>query len=72
MFLVGGGIINHAVPWMHHFSEGTVKYVQEIPNAGSIVGAVAQNSLNLLIGLAAGLLVLLAVGLVKKLWPKPA
>lgn len=25
MFLVGGGIINHAVPWMHHFSEGTVK-----------------------------------------------
>ncbi|AYA02608.1 DUF808 domain-containing protein [Acinetobacter sp. WCHAc010034] len=72
MFLVGGGIINHAVPWMHHFSEGTVKYVQEIPSAGSIIGAVAQNSLNLLIGLIAGLLVLLAVGLVKKLWPKPA
>ena len=70
MFLVGGGIINHAVPWMHHFSEDTVEYVQEIPSIGNIVGALAPTSLNLLIGFIAGLLVLLAVNVVKKIWPK--
>ena len=70
MFLVGGGIINHAVPWMHHFSEDTVEYVQEIPSIGNIVGALAPTSLNLLIGFIAGLLVLLAVNMVKKIWPK--
>ena len=70
MFLVGGGIINHAVPWMHHFSEDTVDYVQEFPSIGNIVGALALTSLNLLIGFIAGLLVLLAVNMVKKIWPK--
>lgn len=70
MFLVGGGIINHAVPWMHHFSEDTVEYVQEIPSIGNIVGVLAPTSLNLLIGFIAGLLVLLAVNMVKKIWPK--
>lgn len=70
MFLVGGGIINHAVPWMHHFSEDTVEYVQEIPSIGNIVGALAPTSLNLLIGFVAGLLVLLVVSTVKKIWPK--
>ena len=70
MFLVGGGIINHAVPWMHHFSEDTVEYVQEIPSIGNIIGALAPTSLNLLIGFIAGLLVLLAVNMVKKIWPK--
>src|SRR5690606_14202891 len=30
MFLVGGGIINHAVPWMHHFTEESVVHVQEL------------------------------------------
>ena len=70
MFLVGGGTINHAVPWMHHFSEDTVEYVQEIPSIGNIVGALAPTSLNLLIGFIAGLLVLLAVNMVKKIWPK--
>ncbi len=70
MFLVGGGIINHAVPWMHHFSEDTVEYVQEIPSIGNIIGALAPTSLNLLIGFIAGLLVLLAVNVVKKIWPK--
>lgn len=70
MFLVGGGIINHAVPWMHHFSEDTVEYVQEIPSIGNIIGALAPTSLNLLIGFIAGLLVLLAVNMLKKIWPK--
>ena len=70
MFLVGGGIINHAVPWMHHFSEDTVEYVQEIPSIGNIVGALAPTSLNLLIGFIAGLLVLFAVNMAKKIWPK--
>lgn len=69
MFLVGGGIINHAVPWMHHFSEETVEYVQEIPNLGSIVGALTPTLLNMLVGFIAGLAVLLALSAIKKVWP---
>ncbi len=34
MFLVGGGIINHAIPFVHHFTEDTVEYVQDIPTDG--------------------------------------
>lgn len=69
MFLVGGGIINHAIPWIHHFSEDTVEYVQDIPTLGSIFGALTPTLLNLVVGFVAGLLVVLVISLIKKAWP---
>ena len=70
MFLVGGGIINHAIPWIHHFSEDTVEYVQDIPTLGSVFGALTPTLLNLVVGFVAGLLVVLVISLIKKAWPK--
>ena len=70
MFLVGGGIINHAIPLVHHFTEDSVEYVQEIPNIGSIFGALTTNMINFAVGFIAGLIVVALIGLVKKVWPR--
>ncbi|WP_216934043.1 MULTISPECIES: DUF808 domain-containing protein [unclassified Acinetobacter] len=72
MFLVGGGIINHAIPVIHHFTEDSVAFVQDIPSIGNIVGALTPSLINLAVGILAGLLVLLVIGLIKKIWPKSA
>lgn len=70
MFLVGGGIINHAIPFVHHFTEDTVEYVQDIPTMGSIVGAVTPTLMNFAVGILAGVLVVIVVTLIQKVWPK--
>ena len=70
MFLVGGGIINHAIPFVHHFTEDTVEYVQDIPTMGSIVGSVTPMLINLVVGILAGILVVIVVMLVQKVWSK--
>ncbi|MDD0802574.1 MULTISPECIES: DUF808 domain-containing protein [Acinetobacter] len=69
MFLVGGGIISHGVPLLHHFTEGSVDYAEHIPTVGSIVGALTPTLINLVIGFVAGLIVLAIVRLIKKVWP---
>jgi len=70
MFLVGGGIITHGVPQLHHLIEGSVDYAEHIPTVGSIVGALTPTLINLVTGFAAGLIVLLIVALIQKIWPK--
>ncbi len=70
MFLVGGGIINHAVPFIHHFTEDSVAYVEEIPNLGSIFGALTSVLINFAVGILAGILVVIVVALIGKFWPK--
>lgn len=70
MFLVGGGIINHAIPFVHHFTEDTVEYVQDIPTMGSIIGSVTPMLMNLVVGFLAGILVVIVVTLVQKVWSK--
>ena len=66
MFLVGGGIITHAVSSLHHLSEEAVDHVELIPTVGNIVGAVTPTLINMVIGIIAGLVVLLVVGLIQK------
>ncbi len=70
MFLVGGGIINHAVPWMHHFTEESVEHVQELPALGNILGALTPTLINFAVGILAGILVLIVVSIFSKFWPK--
>lgn len=72
MFLVGGGIINHAVPLIHHFTEDSVNYVQDIPTVGSIFSALTPTLINFAVGILAGLVVVIVVSIIKKLWPKTA
>ena len=70
MFLVGGGIIHHAIPVIHHFSEDSVKYVSALPSLGSIIGALTPTLINFVVGIVAGCIVMAVVTLIKKIWPR--
>ncbi|WP_434703413.1 DUF808 domain-containing protein [Pseudomonas sp. Z1-12] len=61
MFLVGGGILTHGVPAVHHWIEGVTA------SAGG-AGFIVPMLLNAVAGIAAGGVVLLGVMAVAKLW----
>jgi predicted DNA repair protein MutK len=63
MFLVGGGILVHGLPWLHHAVEaGTIA----LAGAGGWVASVVESVLNGLVGAVAGVVVLAVVELVKR------
>ena len=64
MFLVGGGILTHGIPAVHHFIEATAAKL------GGVAGAVAPTLLDGVFGIIAGGVVLAVVALVGKVWPK--
>lgn len=70
MFLVGGGIVNHVVPFLHHFSEHTIDSVDNVPHIGGILGSISEMLLNFSTGIVAGAIVLAAVILGQKLLSK--
>jgi predicted DNA repair protein MutK len=67
MFLVGGGIIAHGVPFLHHFVEHSIDVVSVYPTMGTIIGSLTSIALNGLIGILAGLLAFLVFFTVKKI-----
>jgi len=69
MFLVGGGIIAHGVPFLHHFVEHSVDVISVFPTLGSIAGSLTGITLNGVIGIMSGLLVVLVFSIVKKFKP---
>jgi predicted DNA repair protein MutK len=77
MFLVGGGILSHGLPFVHHASEAVIAaFVAGAGDIGALLGPVVGLSLDMLVGLAAGALVLLLVTVGQKalraLRPAPA
>jgi len=56
MFLVGGGIVAHGLPWIHRFVDGLVGHV---PDHGSSGGpwwlGLAMKSADLVVGVLVGL-----------------
>ncbi|XKE46084.1 DUF808 domain-containing protein [Halomonas organivorans] len=66
MFLVGGGILGHGIPAVHHLIEGVAETELAVPGLEVLVHGLGPLLLNLGVGLAAGALVLAAVTLVQK------
>lgn len=64
MFLVGGGILTHGIPAVHHWIEEFSK------GLGSPLSAIAPTLLDGIVGIIAGALVLAVVAVVKKLLPQ--
>ncbi|ENB2049813.1 DUF808 domain-containing protein [Vibrio fluvialis] len=62
MFLVGGGIVVHNVPVIHHWIEPVL---MDLPNL-SLVSSLVPALLNGLIGVVAGLVIVAAMGVVHK------
>ena len=66
MFLVGGGILSHGLPWVHHLIESLTS------GFTGFAGALLPSALDGVVGLVGGALVLLLVSLVKRLFPGKA
>jgi predicted DNA repair protein MutK len=65
MFLVGGGILTHGVPALHHAIEGAARAAAAWP-AGPLLAVLLPGILDAVVGVIAGALVLLAVSGVSK------
>jgi hypothetical protein len=64
MFLVGGGILSHGLPWMHHLSESlNAAFVANVGVAASALGPVLSLGLDALAGVVCGALVFLLLTL---------
>ena len=66
MFLVGGGILVHSIPLLHHILEPVLHCVESIKIAASIVPVLLEG----LVGIVAGAVVLLVVTLSLKVFKK--
>ena len=67
MFLVGGGILVHSIPPIHHFIQHLVEaMVQYVGSIGQMIGPILLEGLT---GVVSGALVLLIVTLAMKIKP---
>lgn len=67
MFLVGGGIVVHGIPWLHHTVSAAAGRVSDGSVLGGMFGSLSLSLLSGLCGLVAGALVFAAVSGVGKL-----
>ncbi|MES2923216.1 MAG: DUF808 domain-containing protein [Verrucomicrobiota bacterium] len=65
MFLVGGGILTHGIPWLHHA-------IAHVAASGGVLAPIIPSLLDGLCGFVAGILALLLFTGVQKLRGKPA
>ena len=70
MFMVGGSIIGHGVPALHHFSEGVSAYLQHLPAVGSTLAFISPIIVDAIIGLIVGAICVAGFELIKKVLPK--
>ena len=72
MFMVGGGIIAHAIEAVHHFSQGVAASLTDIPAVGPVLAFLAPIVVDALVGVLVGAVVLAAVMLVQRMRGKKA
>ncbi len=68
MFMVGGGILTHGIPPLHHLSEGLAHGAGSVPGIGGILHVLVPTLVDALAGVIAGGLILLVVSAVKRLY----
>jgi predicted DNA repair protein MutK len=66
MFMVGGGIIGHAVEPLHHLAESAAHAVSGVPAVGGLLAALTPTVIDAVAGVLIGAAVLLVVTLVQK------
>jgi predicted DNA repair protein MutK len=54
MFMVGGSIIGHGAPFLHHFTEYVVQFCKILPAVGSILATISPILIDAIIGLIVG------------------
>jgi predicted DNA repair protein MutK len=73
MFLVGGGILVHGIPFVHHAIQGLIHTVASMPALGAAMEILTEMIANAVVGVIAGAMVLTVVSTSQKLLrPRPA
>ncbi|TDX31627.1 hypothetical protein DFO67_103225 [Modicisalibacter xianhensis] len=70
MFMVGGGILTHGIPFLEHAVEDVSHASAAIPGIGTVLGTLGTTVLNALFGIVAGGMVLGVVKLASRLGGK--
>lgn len=70
MFLVGGGIVAHAIPPLHHFVENTTTAVAKLPNPAALLQYAVPLLTNGGIGLLCGAILVGLFTLAQRLWKR--
>ena len=70
MFMVGGGILMHGVPALHHLVDGAAAAAAGVPGIGAVLHAVTPTVIDALAGLLAGAIALAAVTLGARLFKR--
>jgi hypothetical protein len=68
MFMVGGGILTHGIPFLHHMSEGIVHAVEGVPGIGGVLKVLGPTLFDAVAGIIAGALVLAVVTVATRLF----
>lgn len=68
MFMVGGSILTHGVPVLHHAIQSATQAAAGVPAVGGVLAALTPTLLDALVGIVAGGLVLLLVTAGKRVW----
>jgi predicted DNA repair protein MutK len=72
MFMVGGGILSHALAPLHHLSVGAAEAAGTLPGIGGVLAAVTPTLVDTVAGVITGALVLLVVTFVTRALPRKA
>ena len=70
MFMVGGGILMHGVPALHHLVDSAAAAAAGVPGVGAVLKAVTPTVIDALAGLLAGAIALLVVTLGARLFKR--
>ncbi|MEN3367315.1 MAG: uncharacterized protein V7606_4589 [Burkholderiales bacterium] len=70
MFMVGGGILTHGIPPVHHFIEEMAHAAGSVPGIGGVLAAVTPTLLSAVAGILAGAIVLAGVTIIGRLFKK--
>lgn len=67
MFLVGGGILTHAIPTLHHLVEAASRALAQLPLLGTAAAAVLPTLVDFVAGIVAGAIALTLWNVVQRL-----
>jgi uncharacterized protein len=70
MFVVGGSIIGHGIPAIHHFTEHNAEYLGTLPLIGHLLAVILPLLIDALVGLVIGAICVMLFEAVNKITPK--
>jgi len=69
MFLVGGGILSHGIPWIEHWFEEVAARTAGLSGIEAFLAALVPILGNAAVGVVAGAIVVAVVTLARRVWP---